>query len=262
MATARSLELQALARRVADGLPPEIDEVLLTGSASRGVADEDSDFEMLLVGETLPPPEEIAAGLDVFDVGEMPDRRGWWIGGTAEGEPFELIAWTRARTEERVAGILAAEIVDHIRIRTAEAIVHGLPLRTSGRLARVAGAPPHAIPTRWRRRSCWTRSATGPSRRRAASARCFGRRPARADEAPRRRSRERAAHRLRTQPRLGAGLEAAARDRRAAGRQAGAAGGADRGGAAAGRHRRARASSSATRWRSRPTSRASCRRAS
>jgi predicted nucleotidyltransferase len=134
MATARSLELQALARRIADGLPPEIAEVLLTGSASRGVADEDSDFEMLLVGETLPPPEEIAAGLDVFDVGEMPDRRGWWIGGTAEGESFELIAWSRERTEERVTGILAAEIVDHIRIRTAEAIVHGLPLRTSGRL--------------------------------------------------------------------------------------------------------------------------------
>ena len=65
----------------------------------------------------------------------MPDRRGWWIGGTADGEPFELIAWSRARTEERVAGILAAEIVDHIRIRTAEAIVHGLALRTSGRLA-------------------------------------------------------------------------------------------------------------------------------
>ena len=134
MATARSLELQALARRVTDGLPPEIDEVLLTGSASRGVADENSDFEMLLVGETLPPVEEIAAGLDVFDVDEMPDRRGWWIGGTADGESFELIAWSRERTEERVAGILAAEIVDHIRIRTAEAIVHGLPLRTSGRL--------------------------------------------------------------------------------------------------------------------------------
>ena len=132
MATARSIELQAIARRVAEGLPPEIEEVLLTGSASRGVADEDSDFEMLLVGETLPPLGEIAAGLDVFDAGEMPDHRGWWISGTAEGESYELIAWTRARTEERVTGILAAEIVDHTRIRAAEGIVHGLPLRTAG----------------------------------------------------------------------------------------------------------------------------------
>ena len=88
MATARSLELQALARHIADGLPGEIDEVLLTGSASRGVADLDSDFEMLLVGETLPPPAEIAAALDVFDVDEMPERDGWWIGGTVEGEPY------------------------------------------------------------------------------------------------------------------------------------------------------------------------------
>jgi predicted nucleotidyltransferase len=134
MATARSLELQALARRVADGLPPEIDEVLLTGSASRGVADEDSDFEMLLVGETLPPVEEIAAGLDVFDVDEVPERDGWWIGGTVEGEPYELIAWTRARTDARITGILAAEIVDR-RVRTAEAVAHGLPLRTSGGIA-------------------------------------------------------------------------------------------------------------------------------
>ena len=64
----------------------------------------------------------------------MSERDGWWIGGTVEGEPFELIAWTRARTETRVVGILAAEIVDQ-RIRAAEAIVHGLTLRTSGRIA-------------------------------------------------------------------------------------------------------------------------------
>lgn len=134
MATARSLELQVLARRVADAFPPEIDEVLLTGSASRGVADEDSDFELLLVGETLPPPGEIAAGLEVFDVGEMPGRDGWWIGGTVQGEPYELTAWTRARTDARITGILAAEIVDQ-RVRAAEAIVHGLALRTSGGIA-------------------------------------------------------------------------------------------------------------------------------
>ena len=135
MATARSLELQALARRLADAFPPEIEEVLLTGSAARGVADEDSDFELLLVGEALPPPGEIAAGLDVFDVDEMPDRDGWWIGGTVAGEPYELIAWTRARTETRIDRILAAEVVDSTRVRTAEAVVHGLALRTAGGIA-------------------------------------------------------------------------------------------------------------------------------
>jgi predicted nucleotidyltransferase len=124
-----------LAQRVADELPPAIEEVLLTGSVSRGMADEDSDIELLLVGDELPPVAEIAAGLDVLGVDEMPDARGWRIVAGADGESLELIAWTRARTEERLDGILAAEIVDHIRIRTAEAIANGVPLRTAGRTA-------------------------------------------------------------------------------------------------------------------------------
>ena len=45
MATARTAELRALALRVADGFPPEVLEVVLTGSVSRGVADEVSDVE-------------------------------------------------------------------------------------------------------------------------------------------------------------------------------------------------------------------------
>jgi predicted nucleotidyltransferase len=118
-----------------EALPAGIEEALLTGSTSRGVADEASDVELLLVGDVLPEPGEIATRLDAFDVGTMADGRGWWIGGTAGGEPIELIAWTRARTEERLDGILAAEIVDHARIRTAEAVEHGLPLRTAGRIA-------------------------------------------------------------------------------------------------------------------------------
>jgi hypothetical protein len=134
VATARSGELRAVAQRVANGFPPEVEEVLLTGSVSRGVADELSDVEMLLVGETLPTRDPIAAGLDVTDMHELPDRDGWWIGGTIEGVFFELVAWTRARTEERLDGILAVEIVDN-RIRAAEGISHGVGLRTSGRIA-------------------------------------------------------------------------------------------------------------------------------
>jgi predicted nucleotidyltransferase len=47
--TARTEELRALAQRVADALPPEVIEVVLTGSVSRGMADEVSDVEMLVV---------------------------------------------------------------------------------------------------------------------------------------------------------------------------------------------------------------------
>src|SRR5437867_2123700 len=45
----RTEDLRALSQRVADALPPEVLEVVLTGSVSRGVADEISDVEMLLV---------------------------------------------------------------------------------------------------------------------------------------------------------------------------------------------------------------------
>jgi Nucleotidyltransferase domain len=45
-----SNELRALARRVADALPVDVvEEVVLTGSLSRGTADEVSDIEMLVV---------------------------------------------------------------------------------------------------------------------------------------------------------------------------------------------------------------------
>jgi predicted nucleotidyltransferase len=124
-----------LASKIVGQLPAGVEEVLLTGSVSRGVADADSDLELLLVGAELPLVEEITGTFDVFDVGEMPEREGWWIGATAEGEYLELIAWTRARTEARLNGILAAEIVDHARIRTAEAVAHGAALRTAGRIS-------------------------------------------------------------------------------------------------------------------------------
>ena len=50
-ATARSVELRSFAQAIADALPPAAVEVVLTGSVSRGVADEISDIEMLIVTE-------------------------------------------------------------------------------------------------------------------------------------------------------------------------------------------------------------------
>src|SRR5689334_7376353 len=48
-ATPQSLELRALAQEIADALPPGAEEVVVTGSVSRGVADDLSDIEMLIV---------------------------------------------------------------------------------------------------------------------------------------------------------------------------------------------------------------------
>lgn len=131
MATVRSDELAALARRVASGLPPAAVEIVLTGSTSRGVADERSDIELLVVSERLPPLEDCLAALG-FDDHWTPDGTLWWTGGQVDGEDVEVIWWPRERVERRVSDIVFAEVFDHERLRTAEALVSGVTLRTAG----------------------------------------------------------------------------------------------------------------------------------
>src|SRR5437868_9445174 len=115
MATPRSKELRALAQRVADALPLEIvEEVVLTGSVSRGMADEVSDIEMLVV--TREPLElEVCfalargaglTGLDTWGRRGGPDRR---VSGYRDGVPLELIFWPRAYGKARIDALLRGE---------------------------------------------------------------------------------------------------------------------------------------------------------
>ena len=147
MATARSEVLRALAQRVADALPAElVEEIVLTGSVSRGMADEQSDIEMLVV--TCEPLEledcfglARAAGLEelgTWGAQGGPARR---VSGYREGVALELIWWPRAYAEEQIDALLAGAMHS-----TADALVHGISLRTSGRLAawqeRLCAYPP------------------------------------------------------------------------------------------------------------------------
>jgi hypothetical protein len=147
MTTARSEELRALAQRVAHALPAEIvEEVVLTGSVSRGVADEVSDIEMLVVTREPLELEQCftlasAAGLDglgTWGAQDGPTRR---VSGYREGVPVELVWWPRAYAQEQIDALQAGEAPS-----TADALVHGVPLRTSGLLAawqeRLAHYPP------------------------------------------------------------------------------------------------------------------------
>jgi predicted nucleotidyltransferase len=147
MATARNEDLKMLAQRVADALPPcDVDEVVLTGSVSRGVADELSDIEMLVV---VSEPLELddcfgfaeAAGLEELDtwgVQEGPTRR---VSGRRERVAIELIWWPREYADRQIERLLAGEMS-----ATADALVHGVALRTTGLLAawqqRLRGYPP------------------------------------------------------------------------------------------------------------------------
>ncbi|MFN2590481.1 MAG: hypothetical protein ABR518_06900 [Actinomycetota bacterium] len=128
-------ELTALAQRVADALPPDVLEVVLTGSVSRGVADEVSDIEMLVVPEEPVDLEAAFAmargagleGLDTWGEQGTPAKR---VSGYRDGQPVELIFWPRDYARSSVDAVLAGEPSS-----TADALAHGVPLRTSGLLA-------------------------------------------------------------------------------------------------------------------------------
>ena len=125
----RSEELRALAQRVADALPPDVIEVVLTGSVSRGVADDVSDIEVLCVTEqplSLEEAFELArrAGLEERDSWGDPSTPTRRVFGYLEGAPVETIWWSRELAEELFASG-----------GSAEAIANGVALRTSGLLA-------------------------------------------------------------------------------------------------------------------------------
>jgi hypothetical protein len=128
--------LRTLAQQVADAVPAEAaDEVVLTGSVSRGMTDELSDIEMLVVTRDALQLEDCfrlarAAGLQglgTWGAQGGPARR---VSGYREGVPIELIWWPREYAEARVAALLAGEMSS-----TADALAHGDSLRTCGLLA-------------------------------------------------------------------------------------------------------------------------------
>ena len=121
--------MRAVAQRVADALP--VDEVALTGSVSRGVADEVSDIEMLVVpAEPLTLDEcftlVAAAGLTGLDTWGNPSTPARRVSGYLDGVPIETIWWHRGLAEEQLAAPSQA---------TGDALVNAIPLKTRGLLA-------------------------------------------------------------------------------------------------------------------------------
>jgi predicted nucleotidyltransferase len=135
-ATARSVELRALAQAVADALPDDVEEVVLTGSVSRGVADDVSDIEMLIVTPSEPELDKcfsLAAAAGLSDLGTwgqqgVPTKR---VSGIRDGVSLELVWWSRAHAEAAVNAIFEGD-----SSTTADALANGVALRTSGLLER------------------------------------------------------------------------------------------------------------------------------
>jgi hypothetical protein len=134
-ATPRSKELRATAQAIADALPASAVEAVVTGSVSRGVADDVSDIEMLIVTRDeldLDRCFALAADCGLTDLGSWgtqggPTKR---VSGYRDGVPIELIWWSRAHAETAVDAIFVDDTS-----ATADALAHGIALRTSGLLA-------------------------------------------------------------------------------------------------------------------------------
>src|SRR4051795_11024814 len=134
MTTAASARLRAVAEAITAGLPPKVEEVVLTGSVSRGVADDLSDIEMLLVTDEeleLADCFLLAAGAGLTDLGTWGEQRAGTsrVSGYRDEVPIELIWWSRLHAESAVDGVFAGELS-----ATAEALANGIALRTSGLL--------------------------------------------------------------------------------------------------------------------------------
>ena len=134
MPTARTLELRALAERIADALPPVVEEVVVTGSVSRGIVDDVSDVEMLVVtterlelAECFEHARE--AGLEGLDTWGPRGGETSRVFGYRERVPIELIWWSREFAETAVAAVFAGEPSG-----SGDALAHGVALRTLGLL--------------------------------------------------------------------------------------------------------------------------------
>src|SRR5881409_4192586 len=114
-ATARNVMLRSIAQGIADTLPLAVEEVVLTGSVSRGVADDVSDIEMLIVtqGELeLGDCFSLAAACVLTELGTwgrqgVPTKR---VSGYREGVPVELIWWSLAHAEASIDDIFAGQV--------------------------------------------------------------------------------------------------------------------------------------------------------
>jgi hypothetical protein len=98
--TPQSARLRSLAQAIADALPPAVEEVVLTGSVSRGVSDDVSDIEMLIVTPDQPELDEcfrLAAGCGLTTLGTWGDQgvATKRVSGYRDDAPVELIWWSR-----------------------------------------------------------------------------------------------------------------------------------------------------------------------
>lgn len=137
--TPASQRRRELARMLAQDCPPELGaEIALTGSSARGLADDDSDLELNLWVERLPPVEArlrwlAAAGVQQPAAAAAPRPDGSeWISGSIDGVALEAGWQTFDALALALEAILAGQTP---RMVLAELAASALPLRPGPHLA-------------------------------------------------------------------------------------------------------------------------------
>jgi hypothetical protein len=136
-ATEASHRLYELAVRLAQSCPPELgDEIALTGSTARGLADDDSDLELNLWSETVPSVAVRVAWLKAAGVGEIEvfeqprTDNSYWIDGKL-GDVLLEVGW---QTYEACENNIQKMLIGDMSGMLAYLLINACPLRTNGRL--------------------------------------------------------------------------------------------------------------------------------
>lgn len=118
-------------------------EIAVTGSVSRGIADDRSDLELNLWREELPPADQWQSWLEGVGAADISreamvnrlDDSGW-ITCRYRGIWIEVGWGTVASFDDLIGRITSGAVTDLNRLQFADIILHAVPLRTGGALAR------------------------------------------------------------------------------------------------------------------------------
>ena len=133
----------AIAQTLAAKAPSSFgQETVLTGSTSRGIADEYSDIEMMFYVDTLPSYDEKEQWLqtvgarDIVLDHEVPEVQEVWATFYVDDIWVEAGWRVMAAHERDIENIVAGKVTAHVSLMLAWVVANALPLHSAGALTR------------------------------------------------------------------------------------------------------------------------------
>jgi hypothetical protein len=141
-ATTASIRRAELAHKLMQSCPSTLgDEIALVGSTARGIADDESDLELNLWTQVIPPLDariEWLTAAGAIDIHVEPQPRpdqSHWIGFRLEDVPCEIGWQTLDALKKSLRLILSGGMMDRSVLVFADILATAIPLRTGGQLA-------------------------------------------------------------------------------------------------------------------------------